>query len=260
MSSLSLRQVRYAYPGGPERLAGIDLDVPQGQVTALLGPNGAGKTTLLYLLLGWLQPASGQIQVEQQPLATFSRRAMARIMGLVPQQERTVFEFSVREFVLLGRAAYLGLTEAPLGSDLTIARQALEEVGIGHLERRMLSTLSGGERQLAIIARALAQQPHILLLDEPTAHLDLSYQGRLLQVLSDLAGHGVTVLFTTHDPNAAASVADYLVLMAQGQIKAAGRLPEVLNAALLSDTYGVGIEVISLAGRPYVRRLEWPRG
>jgi ABC-type cobalamin/Fe3+-siderophores transport system ATPase subunit len=145
-------------------------------------------------------------------------------------------------------------------SDLTIARQALEEVGIGHLERRMLSTLSGGERQLAIIARALAQQPHILLLDEPTAHLDLSYQGRLLQVLSDLAGHGVTVLFTTHDPNAAASVADYLVLMAQGQIKAAGRLPEVLNAALLSDTYGVGIEVISLAGRPYVRRLEWPRG
>jgi iron complex transport system ATP-binding protein len=225
------------------------LEVPAGAVTAILGPNGSGKTTLLRLLLGVLRPAVGTIQLAGRPQEDYSRRERSRFIGLVPQDEHIPFDFSVLEYVLLGRAPYLGPLQMPGAADRHIALQALHLVGMDGLEGRTLPNLSGGERQLVTLARALAQQPHVLLMDEPTAHLDLSNQERLLAIMADLNARGVTLLLTTHDPNLAASVAGFAVLMRGGQILAAGPPEATLTPEKLSATYGVPVQVYRIDGR-----------
>jgi iron complex transport system ATP-binding protein len=167
----------------------------------------------------------------------------------VPQDEHIPFDFSVLEYVLLGRAPYLGPLAMPGAVDRRIALEALDTVGLAHLQDRPLPNLSGGERQLAVVARALAQQPRILLLDEPTAHLDLSNQGRLLEIVRELSGRGVTLVMTTHDPNLAWSVANFAILMRHGQVLDAGPAGQTLVAAKLSATYGVAVQVFDIENR-----------
>ena len=251
--TITLTGLCFSYDGpGHPVLQDLSLEIPQGAVTALLGPNGSGKTTLLSIILGVLSPQAGTILIDSKHRDEYTHRALSQLMGLVPQDECFPFGFSVRDYVLLGRAPHLGLLQRPGRADLQAAQEALETSGLTTLADRPVVSLSGGERQLATVARALAQQPRILLLDEPTSHLDLANKSRILNLIRALARRGVTIVLTTHDPNAAAGVADHVVLMRQGQTIAAGHPQAVLNQENLSATYGLPVQVTYVNGRPVV--------
>ncbi len=257
---LSASGVVFGYNGSERAvLHGLSLAVPAGAVTAILGPNGSGKTTLLRLLLGILRPQAGEIYLAGRPLGSYSRRERGRLIGLVPQEEHIPFDFSVLEYVVLGRAPYLRPLQLPGEADRQAALDALRIVGLADLADRPLPTLSGGERQLAAVARALAQQPRVLLLDEPTAHLDLGNQNRLLTIIGELAAGGTALVLTTHDPNLAAVLADHTLLMRRGRALAAGPPAETLTAGLLSATYDAPVQVLRANGRQVILLDSHPR-
>lgn len=252
-ASLFFQDVRFVYPLGSRPVfQQLTLEIAPGTVTAILGPNGAGKTTLLHLALGWLKPQAGGVLLHGRPLAGYSRGELGRELGLVPQSEHSAFEYSLLEYILLGRAPYLKPLEMPGPEDTRIALAALASVGLAGWENRSIARLSGGERQLVLVARALAQQPRFLLLDEPTSHLDLGNKARLVALLRDLVGRGVTILFTTHEPEVAAGLATHLVLMRGGQVLQTGTMAETFTAERLSATYGVPVEVAAVRDRQVV--------
>ncbi|MDR3574662.1 MAG: ABC transporter ATP-binding protein [Anaerolineaceae bacterium] len=244
---LKFEKISFTYPSnGPLLMENFNLEIKPGTVTAILGPNGAGKTTFLHLALGWLKPLSGSIYLDQQLLSAYSRRELGQWLGLVPQTEHISFEFSLIEFILLGRAPHLPPLGMPGELDFQIASKALKQVGLSALANRSILSLSGGERQLVLLARALAQQPRLLLLDEPTSHLDLSNKSRMIQLLHDLSDQGVTILFTTHEPDVASILATHLVLMKKGQVLQTGRLEEVFTGHNLTELYGIPVAVATL--------------
>ena len=246
---LQFEQIQFGYPQAIQPvLHNFDLEIVSGTVTAILGPNGAGKTTFLHLALGWLNPQAGAIWLEHRSLSSYKRRALGQWIALVPQTEHISFEYSLLEFVLLGRAPYLPSLAMPEEEDYEIAIEALQQVGLDELQDRSILSLSGGERQLVLIARALAQQPRLLLLDEPTSHLDLSNKGRLIHLLRELQARGVTIMFTTHEPEVAAALATHLVLMRKGQILKAGPLTEVFTTQNLTQLYQFPVSVTELNG------------
>ncbi|MEN6475059.1 MAG: ABC transporter ATP-binding protein [Syntrophaceae bacterium] len=232
-------------------MQGLSLGIPAGSICAVLGPNGSGKTTLLLLFLGLLMPKSGSVTVAGID-TTAGRERLKRYIGLVPQDESIPFALSVFEYVLLGRAPHLGLLQQPGSEDRAVAMAALEQVGIAHLKHRPVTALSGGERQLCMVARVIVQDPRILLMDEPTSHLDLANTRRILAMMRLLKSSGKTVVFSTHDPNAATAVADQVVLLHQGSLMSVGRPKDVLNDHTLSAVYGVPVEVLTVDGRPWV--------
>ena len=241
-AAISLHDLSFRYaPDAPDVVQDITLDLPSGAVTAILGPNGSGKTTLLHMILGLLTPRRGRISLNGE---SHSHRRTSHILGLVPQEEPPAFNLNVLETVLLGRAPYLSLLQRPSERDYATAFRALETVGITALWDRPVPALSGGERQLVILARALTQEPDILLLDEPTSLLDVCNARHILILMRDLRAQGQTVIFTTHDPNAASTTADHVVLMRQGRVLQAGFVIETLTAAHLSATYDVPIDVL----------------
>jgi iron complex transport system ATP-binding protein len=247
---VSLSGLCFGYAGSQRAvLQDLSLEIPSGAITAILGPNGSGKTTLLRLILGSLSPRQGQILLAERPQAHYSRQEMSRLVGLVPQAEHIPFEFSALEYVLLGRAPYLKPLAMPGQADRQIALNALQTMGSTHLQDRPVTALSGGEQQLVIIARALAQKPRLLLLDEPTSHLDLGNKGRILQMLRALRDEGVSLVLTTHDPNIAAQVANFVVLMRQGQVLSAGPPDSVLTSEGLSATFRVPVQVFQAGQR-----------
>ena len=247
---IELDNITFSYrKDSPSVLHGLSLSIAAGSVTAILGPNGSGKTTLMHIILGQLSPLSGEIRFNGADQRDLSWRDMAQMIGLVPQEEDISFEFTVLEYVVLGRAPYLGWLDAPDARDYELAEQAIREVGIDHLLERTVPSLSGGERQLARLARALAQAPQALLLDEPTASLDLGNQDRVLHLMRTLAQGGATVVFTTHDPTSAASVADSLILLRDGHAIAAGPTREVMTGENLTTVYRTPIDVYNVNGR-----------
>jgi iron complex transport system ATP-binding protein len=247
---ISLDDIWFSYNGpGRPVLAGFSLDIPSGATTAILGPNGSGKTTLLRLILGVLTPGRGTVRLAGVPVGSYPRSERSRLVGLVPQDEHIPFSLSAVEYVLLGRAPYLRPLQVPRAEDYEIAWAALATVGADHLADRSVNTLSGGEQQLAVIARALAQEPRVLLLDEPTAHLDLGNRGRLLGLLRDLVAEGINLVLTTHDPNLAAELADFVVLVRDGHVQDAGPVGEILVPEKLLVTYGVPVQVHQVDGR-----------
>ncbi|MGQ9600787.1 MAG: ABC transporter ATP-binding protein [Anaerolineae bacterium] len=249
---VSLSHVSFSYNGrSQDVLRELTLDIPDKTITAILGPNGSGKTTLLRLMLGVVRPRQGKIWLAGQLQGCYSRRQMSQLIGLVPQNEHIPFDFSVLEYVLMGRAPYLSPLEMPDEEDRQIALEVLQAVGLDHLQDRPLPNLSGGERQLAAVARALVQKPRILLLDEPTAHLDLGNKSRLLEILRSLAAQGISLILTTHDPNLA-TIAGFAVLMRHGQILDAGPAETLFTAEKLSATYGVRVRVFQIEGRQVI--------
>lgn len=255
-SLISINELTFRYdPAMPSAVTQVSFDIHAGTVTTILGPNGAGKTTLLRLLLGLRKPTSGRILLEDVPLNDYSRRSLSQWLGLVPQTEHVPFEYTVLEYVLLGRAPYLGPLDLPGEEDIRAAREALSKSGISHLEQRSIPALSGGELQLVLLARALAQQPRILLLDEPTSHLDLANRNKTLEILDQLRRGGTTILFTTHDPEAAAILADNIVLMRGGKVLAAGSFEETFTSEMLSQTYGVPVEVVKTNGAHVIKSI-----
>lgn len=250
---VAVEGVSFSYaPDGPVVLSEVTWSFRRASVTALLGPNGSGKTTLLNLILGWLSPGKGRIRIDGREQASSTRREWSRKVGFVPQDESPAFELELEEHVLLGRAPYLALLERPGPSDRAAAEAALDRTGLTGLRRRPVHSLSGGERQLAAIARVLAQGPDVYLLDEPLSHLDLANTRRILRILEFIRREGRTVILTTHDPNVAALVADEAVLMRGGTIAAGGPPPEVLSKEQLGIVYGVPVEVRTIDGRPVV--------
>jgi iron complex transport system ATP-binding protein len=250
---LAFERVSYGYPNREQPVfSDFSLGIPPGGVTAILGPNGVGKTTLLGLTLGWLKPRQGSIRLNGNPLEDYSRRELGQWIGIVPQSEHIPFEFSLLEYVLLGRAPHLKPLGMPGEADTRLALEVLDQVGLGVMAAGSVQNLSGGEKQLAPIARALAQQPRLLLLDEPTSHLDIHNKARLRDLLRRLHAQGMTILFTTHEPDFAAALATHLVLMQKGRILGAGAASAVLTTANLSCLYGTAVDVRELDGRQVV--------
>lgn len=241
-AALEARRLAFRYPGTSRDIfSALDLAIPEGRTTALLGANGCGKTTLLRLFLGIETPTAGELLLAGRDLRRWPRRERARQIGWVPQTEHVPFDFAVLDYVLLGRAPHLAPLAQPGPGDVAAARDALARVGLSALAARPVTRLSGGELQLASIARVLAQAPRVLLLDEPTSHLDLANRRAVQDVLAALARQGATLVFTTHDPQLAADSASRAVLMRSGQVLAAGPVAEVFTSANLSATYGIPV-------------------
>jgi len=247
---LRVEGVRFEYLPGRAVLQGVDLSASAGRLTCLLGPNGSGKTTLLRCLLGLLRPTAGGIFVNDRALRDYSARELARLLAYVPQIPVSAFAFSVRELVLTGRFAYTGVLGLAGGQDLGVAEQAMVMTETTAFADRTLSELSGGEAQRVMIARALAQQPSVMLLDEPTSHLDIKNQLVIYRMMRRLAEDwGMAVICVSHDVNLAARFADDMVLMRDGQVLAAGEPADVIRRDVLGEAYGVEVELIDVPGR-----------
>lgn len=245
MSVLNVENLDIGYVG---RSVGrsISFTLAAGQVMCLLGPNGSGKTTLFKTLLGLLPRQGGRIAVEGEAIGRWSRNRFARIMAYVPQSTPPSFAYTVLQTVVMGRAAHMGLFAHPSGTDMDIALSCLDTLGIGHLAHRALPDLSGGERQLALIARALAQQPRILVMDEPTANLDFGNRLKVLEQVRRLAAGDMAVILSTHDPDHAFQIADLVTLLHQGRQLALGTPEAVITSEMLSKVYGVTAEVVAV--------------
>lgn len=239
----------FRYPGAPRpAVDGVTLRIAPAETTAVLGPNGSGKSTLLRLLLGRLRPDRGRISFAGRPLERWRRRELARWIGVVPQEEEAPFPFTVREVVAMGRYPHLGPWRRLGPRDEEAIAAALRACDLEALADRPFPALSGGERQRARLARALAQEPRALVLDEPTASLDIGHAMGLFEVLTGWARCGATVLVVTHDLNMAARYARTLVLMSRGRIAAAGSPHEVLTPDVLEAVYGWPVRVLPLPG------------
>ena len=222
----------------------VSLAVPRGSFTGLLGPNGCGKTTLLKLLSGVLPPDSGRVTLSGQTLSEMSRRVVASRIACVPQETHPAFDYTCMEMVLMGRHPHLGPFQLEGPADIAIARDALAATGTVHLADRPYMTVSGGEKQRVVIAAALAQEGDVLLLDEPTASLDLGFQLEVAMLLKQLnRDRGVTMVLATHDLNLAASLCDTLVLMRDGSVLTQGATRDVLTPAAVRRLYDVDADV-----------------
>ena len=237
---IEARELRFAYAeGGPEVVAGATLGVPRGRLSALIGANGSGKSTLIRLLGGLLKPSSGEVLFDGRPLAALDARLRARRIAYVPQTISTVFPFTALEVVLTGRSPYTTRFRFESEEDVGAARAALEAVDAAHLAARPVTELSGGERQSVALARALAQEPECLLLDEPSAALDLKHRAGLVRHLIALRdARQLTALIITHDLQLLDPAFDRVFAMRRGAVTAAGTPPEVLREELLAEVYG----------------------
>lgn len=247
---LKAENLHYAYTPERPALRGISLQLGEGTILYLLGRNGCGKTTLMSCLSGVLKPQRGTVSLHGRDLHAYTPAERARLIGLIPQLHTPAFNYSVREIVLMGRAPHLGLFAAPSRADYEIADAALESVGLADYRERPYTQLSGGERQLVLIGRGLAQQCRILLMDEPDAHLDLNNQLRVMERVARLAAEGLSFIVTSHLPNNALMYAHRVLLMKRGTALAYGAPADVLSEALLSAAYDLPIEVVREDERP----------
>ncbi len=235
----------YGARGAPAfALHDISISVERGSLTGLLGPNGCGKTTLLSLMAGVRRPERGVVALDGIDVTRLSRRHVAQRVASVPQETHPAFDYSVMEMILMGRHPHLGRFALEGPADITIARDMLASTGTAHLAERTYMTLSGGEKQRVVIAAALAQSPDLLLLDEPTASLDLGFQLDIAALLDRLnRERGVTMVLATHDLNLAASLCTHVVMLRGGRVLAQGATADVLNAAMVRDLYGVESDI-----------------
>ena len=252
MTTLHAEAVAAGY-GARMVLHGCTLAVARGEVVAIVGPNGAGKSTLLRVLAGLLRPTSGSVRIDGVDIATLGRAELARRIAVVPQIFDTLFPFSVREVVGLGRTARLGFFGGASPADAAAVERAIADLDLAELASRRIDRLSGGERQRAVLAMALAQEADVLLLDEPTVHLDPAHQVAMLRLVRELAcARGLAVAAVLHDLNLAASMATRLVVIADGRVVCDGAPETVLNAELIRDVFGLGLAVVRHDGRPVV--------
>lgn len=243
--SLEVKNLSFAY-GSHQVLRSISFSLEKGQVLSVLGPNGVGKSTLFQCILGLQKPQSGQILVDGQPVTDLSPRELAKKIAYIPQSHSPAFQFSVLDMVLMGTAAQLGLFSAPGKKQVQAAEAILAQMGISHLANRSYAHISGGERQLCLIARAMIQEARILILDEPSANLDYGNRLRVMQTLRALAKEGYAVIQSTHDPDQAYLYSDQILALSGGQVLAWGTPQATISNSLISQLYGVEVEVCSL--------------
>ncbi len=257
---LDVRDVTFRYPSvARDALRAVSLGVSAGELVALLGPNGSGKTTLVRVALGLQTPLAGSALIQGRAAAQWSRRDLARVVGVVTQREDNLFPQRVRETVLLGRYPRLGAFGLERAEDRAAVDRALARCDVAGLADRWLWTLSGGEYQRVRIARALAQEPRLLVLDEPTASLDLRHEMELFELVRRLVDEqGLAALLVTHDVNLASRFADRLLLLADGTAVASGHPAEVLRREQAESVFGWPLAVSSFDDRPQITPLRRP--
>jgi iron complex transport system ATP-binding protein len=235
---METRHLAYAYPGGANAIHDVSLAIGAASLTALIGSNGSGKSTLIRLMAGLLRPTSGDIMLEGKPLQAWQPRLRAREIAYMPQSTMTVFPFRAIDVVLSGRTPHAPQFGFESGRDRVIALEALQAAGAAHLAERSVTALSGGEKQMVILARALAQEPRVLLLDEPAAALDLKHRAEMMRTLARLRDtRGLSVVMITHDLQLTACIFDRIVALRCGEVTAQGHPEEILQSALLAELY-----------------------
>jgi len=252
-TAFSIRGLNFFY-GARQALFDIHLDVPAGRVTGLLGPNGSGKTTLFRCCLNFLQPSSGQISLFNEPISSFTPAHLARHVAYVPQAHQMSFPFSVREVVEMGRSPHKGLRLSLSRQDREIVAHVMDRVGITPIASRVYSSLSGGQRQLALVARALAQSAELIFLDEPTSSLDFSNQLKVWETLVSIAADNVGIVICCHDPNHILWFCDTSIVLKEGRVQACGTPMQTLTQPLLRELYGRRIAMAEKhgGGQPFI--------
>ena len=249
---LELKSVACGY-GSVPIFQDISFSIERGQTLCLLGPNGVGKTTLFKTILGLLSPLAGDILLSGENISTWTVRERARRIAYVPQVHTPPFPFTVHDVVLMGRATHIGNLGIPGKKDRRIADDAIEMLGIAHLAQKIYTKISGGERQLVLLARAIAQQPQLLCMDEPTASLDFGNQVLLMNRIHVLSAAGITVIMTTHAPNHAFYCSDVTAVMGWDGVFSVGRTNDIITEARLEKLYGVTAKIIGYADIPETR-------
>lgn len=245
---INVRNIEFGYNASPV-LCDVSCIISRGSLVALAGPNGSGKSTLIKCISGILKVRKGEILIDGRSSQTYSPNAMARKVAYVPQSESRQTPSTVFDTVLTGRKPYIGWK--PSENDLHIAARALELLDTEHLSMKMTDELSGGQRQTVMIARALAQEPEILLLDEPTANLDVKHQMEVMEILKKLSEQGITVVIAIHDINMAFRYADVIMMLKEGRVFSCSPREEI-TAGMIEELYGIKASIITVDGIPYV--------
>lgn len=241
---LETDNLSFHYHNGRLIFHSVSFNVGKGEVLSILGPNGSGKSTLLNCLANLYKPVTGEILLDGQPMSKMGLRDVACMVGYVPQIHMPTYAFTVREFAVMGRTPYIGAFATPSRDDYRIADEALERIGVAHLRDKPYTEISGGERQQVTLARVIAQQPQLVLLDEPTAHLDYGNQHRVIQMIRQLAEEGYALIMTTHNPEHAIILDGKVAILNRKGVLSIGQAAETLNAETLSDLYELSIKTI----------------
>lgn len=250
---IKVKDLEFAYKNFCLRIP--HLNFLEGKITCIVGPNGAGKTTLLKCLGGILPISKNTVYINGSDLSTLKGPVRARQICYVPQEQGSVFNYLVSDFVLMGRAAYISPFSSPSGKDRKISEKALEYVGISDYATRPIFELSSGERRLVLIARALAQEAEIMLLDEPTSFLDPRHESEILDFIARLASEkNMTILLTLHDLEMAVHSADNMVFIKSGQVVASGRPHEIVTEDLLGEVYEIPMRILQYEGKTLILR------
>lgn len=256
MKTLDIQSVEFAYSRrGPQVLKDVSFSTEEGDLLAVLGPNGVGKSTLFKCMLGFLRNYSGSIYLNGSDVRSMTHKEIAKQIAYIPQSTYPVFNYEVLDVVLMGLTSSLKVLSSPKEEHIREAQEALESLGIGHLAHAGYGEISGGERQLALIARALVQKSKILIMDEPTANLDYGNQFRVMQRISGLARDGYTIILSTHNPDHAFLYANRVVMMFGGKVVADGTPEAVLDADLIYQVYGVSVKVDNFVNARRMHKL-----
>lgn len=247
--TLKVDGLSFSY-GSEPIFSNVSFSVKDGEILSMVGPNGVGKSTLLRCLNGLRTPSSGIVSLSGRDIRGLGRRALSRSIGYVPQHDDTTFGFSVLEMVVMGRAAHIGPFAIPGSGDIRRAEQAVRAVGLEDVAHKSFNELSGGQAQLTVIARALVAEPGLIMLDEPTSHLDISNQARVLRVLNDLSrGQGLAVVMTTHSPDHALLFSDKVLMMRKGSSPLFGKPARIMTPESVGDIYGVDVQLVNIDSR-----------
>lgn len=246
--SMRVKNLSFSYRDGTEVLRDISFRVDEGEILFVLGPNGVGKSTLFKCMLGLLKGYKGSVEIDKVSIRELNAKQMSRFIAYIPQSHVPVFNYSVFDIVLMGTTSTLTAYASPGERQAAFADCALQTLGISHLRNRSFMKISGGERQLALVARALAQQAKVLIMDEPTANLDYGNRVLVQNRVRQLAGEGYTVIQSTHDPDSAFLCADKVLALKEGAVLAEGAPDEIINSELIKQIYGVDVSVVSLDG------------
>ncbi len=241
---ITVNDLHFSYPK-QSVLEGVDFTLNRGEIVSLLGPNGCGKSTLIRLILKLIHPSQGEIWLDNNTIDRYSHREIAKYIAYIPQYNNVPFNYSVLEMVMMGRVAKHGFFAAPSARDKEVAHESLQRIGIDDLAQRPFGQLSGGQKQMVLLARALSQEVNTFIMDEPVSGLDYGNQIRLLELISDLGRQGYTFLKTTHYPDHALMVSSRVVVMNGGKIIANGKPEEVITSTMIREVYGINADLIT---------------
>lgn len=243
---LEINKAEFSYDGKKKIFEDINFSLEEGDIFCLLGPNGTGKSTLIKCINGLLKLSRGSIFLRNRNIDTMKQVDLAKLVGYIPQTHESTFAFKVSDVVLLGRAPHLSLTESPGAKDMKIAQDAMKNMGISHISDKPYTEISGGERQLVLMARVLTQQPQILLLDEPTSHLDFGNQIRTLNIINKLSKNGLSVIMTSHYPDHAFISSNRVAILNNGTLMAMGSPDDVVTEENMRKAYHINVKVLEV--------------